>query len=135
MLINEKANIDATDRLGIDSSPAALDEGPNLQLWVGPKDVPDEVADEVDPHYLSEQGSCSVNQRENTRYTEITSQIADSIATASSQYGPGRSLLNHTDIESLLNQTGIGSVLNLTEVACGSANLIVASNTTGNGHP
>ena len=47
------------DRIASDSSPAAVAEGPNLQIWVGPSEISDETADLKD--YLSSQEGCSVD--------------------------------------------------------------------------
>ena len=84
------------DRIAVDSSPAAIAEGPNLQLWVGPSQVPDEKTETL-KEYLSDQESCSVNQGASTQYTsETSSKAMDSVTTANSVFGLGRTLLNHT---------------------------------------
>ena len=104
----------------MDSSPPAVEEGPNLQLWVGPRDVPDDMVDDL-LLYLSEQGSCSVNQRESTQqFTEITSKMFDSVATASSALGIGRVLLHEMHV-------------NHTELACVGNNVTMVHNGTAHG--
>ena len=87
------------DRVSSDSSPAAVAEGPNLQLWVGPSEVLDETVDEME-NKLSDQGSCSESQRAGTQQvSDPSSQILDSGTTANSAVGQGRTLLNHTIAE------------------------------------
>ena len=77
------------DRLPQDSNPAATIEGPTLQLWMGPYQVPDNSQETL---------TCSSDEEpETSQHTsDISITISDSASTASSHLGSGRTLLNDT---------------------------------------
>lgn len=85
-----------TERLYPDESPAAVAEGPSLQIWVGPRIPQDEVMEDAEDG-ISIEGSCSINEPMGTLGSSASSQMLDSSTTQGSTIGGfKRKLLNST---------------------------------------
>ena len=98
-----------TDRAPFETSPAALAEGPSLELWAGPKDVP-EAIDHQTAFHASVQGSCSVDH---VGVSESAQSLDTVMSSANSFTGGARKLLNATT--GLCGHFNASQIRNLTE--------------------